>query len=341
MNCKLLSWISLLVAAILDGAVLRALLAADFPAPEELLRLAAIHLAAMGFVGVAAHSTFVKLYPGSAATSTALVVGLCAPAPFLGVLFFTGLKAALAQKVGPGPQHGYVFGTRLGTQWSHPDAMSGAAQQSVLETLHSEDRAARRQMILALSVVDRRRAMAILRRALQDSDEVVRLLAHAQFDRPRREVQGAARSLERELAGNEPTVQRLVCLAECYAELMDLSISQGEPGVEYWGRSLELLAQASRLAPRNQRIQLLCVEYALKKQDLTLARHALQQLQAEGCPPERLLLFEAELHFLARKPQALTQSLAALAARPPRNPSASTLLEFWQPPTDTPTEAYA
>lgn len=211
------------------------------------------------------------------------------------------------------------------------DEESSRKQQSILEILQQAEGPCRAHAILALKDVEPVQAIPLLRRALQDSDELVRIYAQNLLSRIVERVEGNTRRLERQLAESR-TPSCLVRLAEQYHELVYLGILEEPEGCQMaMKKALALLEEATALEPANPHLYLLSLKYSLRNRDLSRSRRHLAEVEAmPGCTPEQLLPLKGELAFLEKDWAALRGLLKA--AQPMAHGPTAAICRFWTNP---------
>lgn len=174
--------------------------------------------------------------------------------------------------------------------------------------------------------------LPLLQKAIQDSDEQVRLLAQTLFNQIIAGLEGRVKTLEADLAKPPRHLNKLLLLAEQYHELVYLGLATDETQTIYLGRAIELLEEAARTAPDNTAVRFLLVKCALKGGRLDQARAGLQFLRTKGFAAEVLGPWEAEIAFLERDWQRLAESLRKLDASGDAPGALKGPLEFWLQP---------
>jgi len=206
----------------------------------------------------------------------------------------------------------YVLGTTQYLTLPRYDLDPDIAPRSVTEILNGKDNVARRAAILALRVVEPKKSLPLLQKAIQDSDEQVRLLAQTQFNQIIAGLEGRVKVLEAGLAVPPRHLNKLLPLAEQYHELVYLGLATDETQTIYLGRALELLEEAIQLAPEHTPTRFLLVKCALKSGRIDQARAAIEFLRKKGWQPEVLVPWEAEIAFLERDWPKLSTTLQQL-----------------------------
>ena len=317
--------VSLVAAALFEGLAVMSLFAPEPSAgPVVLWHLAAVCVSVRCWRGM-----FPPEYANAGWTFGALVVGLAGAFPVGGFLLLAGLRWVLALRVAQRSDQRYHLGTRQYLTVAAVEELTSESPQSIIEILHGASPKARRNAILALRDVEPRKALPLLQKAIQDSDEQVRLSAQTQFNKIIAGLELAIKQLEADLARGPHTAGRLQHLAEQYHELVYLGLSSDETKKIHLDRAIELLEEAARLAPDAPGIPFLMMRCFLKNGDVPRARKCLQQLQARGWGRELTIGWEAEIHFLERDWAALGKCLRQLQTTPSTPAALRETVEFW------------
>ncbi len=317
-----------LFAVLFEIFSVQALLA---PTPSALAVLGWHFLALLAAVP-ALRPVFPEEYQRSGWTFAALVIGFALPLPVLGPLFLLGYRLLLLMKPARNVESKYVLGT---TQYLTLPAYEQEVHEeprSVAEILNGKDNVVRRTAILALRVVEPKKALPLLQKAIQDSDEQVRLLAQTQFNYIIASLEGRVKTLEAELASPPRHLNKLLLLAEQYHEMVYLGLATDETQTIYLNRALELLTEAGKLAPDNTAVRFLLVKCALKSGHLDQARDGILFLHRKGWQPEVLVPWEAEIAYLERDWLRLATTLRRLDASGDAPGVLQGPLEFWLQP---------
>lgn len=265
-------------------------------------------------------------------TFAALVVGFALPLPIIGPLFLLGYRLLLTMEPARNVESKYVLGTTQYLTLPAHEPLEHEEPRSVAEILNGKDDVARRAAILALRVVEPKKALPLLQKAIQDSDEQVRLLAQTQFNQIIAGLEGRVKTLEADLATPPRHLNKLLLLAEQYHELVYLGLATDETQTIYLGRAIELLEEAGKQAPDNTAVRFLLVKCALRSSRLDQARAGLQFLRKKGWQPEVLGPWEAEIAFLERDWELLAKTLRKLDAEGATPGALRGPAEFWLQP---------
>lgn len=203
-------------------------------------------------------------------------------------------------------------------------------RSSVAEILRGPDAASRRNAILAVKDLDVRAALPLLRKGLQDSDEQVRIFAQNSLSDLLEKFETRIKALESRSQSRPEDVAAAVGLAEQYFELVYLEVAgDEETSAHLLGQAIEILDRAARQAPRNSRVALLQLRYALRQRNREVARRALQRVKALNVDEQVVLPWEAELAFLERDWRQVKALLAVFGDRRFVNPRVESIAEYW------------
>lgn len=325
MSLLVLAPVSALAALALEILGVKALLA---PAPitgEVLL----LHWLAVA----ASLPAFAAIFPEgsrrSGAAFYALIIGLAASAPVLGFLLVLGWRGLLGLRVNQGENKELVIGTREFLTEPESETLAPAAPQSILEILQGATPQARRAAILALRDVEPRKALPLLQKAIQDSDEQVRLMAQTQFNLILAGIEGAIKSLEVELSAGARPLEKIVRLAEQYHELVYLGLSSDETMRLHLQRAIELLNEAGAKAPNNANTLFLLLRCHLRLEDAAKSRAVLKAIKSRGWGGAFTHGWEAEICFLERDWTGLAVALRRLESGGDTPAPLRGMVEFW------------
>lgn len=331
MKKQLLFLLSTVVALIADVLAVRALLGAGFWAGHTGMEFILWHGLAMVCAGLALRQWLPESYRQISYTYYALLLGFMLCLPLVGFLFLLSFGYILRLQIVERPESKYIFGERqvLTTPTQAP-IKQGA--RSVLDILSGTDNFVRRKAILALRQVEPKKALPVLQKAIQDSDEQVRLLAQTQFNKTLANLELAIKTMEAALASGPRETDRLIQLSEQYHELVYLGLSSEETQTIYLNRAIELLEEALAALPKNQAVQLMLLKCSIKNNDLTRAQKYLSGLQAQGYRKELLSVWEAEIYYQQRDWQSLNNSLKQMREMALNNPRIQGQIDFWLKP---------
>jgi hypothetical protein len=148
-------------------------------------------------------------------------------------------------------------------------------------------------------------AARLLKVALRDRQEDVRLLAHALLEDRDRQAFRRIDELERELATAAPDRRGAIAclLAEALCDLCAAGLVSGELESFTLRRARALLEEARQAPPAqaSARAALLLGQVLLRQRDATAARAAIEESGRLGAPPALLAPLAAEASFQARE----------------------------------------
>lgn len=175
--------------------------------------------------------------------------------------------------------------------------------------------------MLATRHMEERDAVTVLRAALRDPADEVRLLAYALLDRREKRLSAAIRRLAAELeAGLPQPAAHHQRLAELHWEMAYLGLATGEVLRHYLREARRHARRALAAAPaggpeagvNRAELHFLLARVALWLEDHDEAQAALVAAAAEGLPRNRLLPYLAELAFVTRRYALVPRILAGL-----------------------------
>jgi len=259
----------------------------------------------------------------------AFIAGFGLFLPLIGISFLFGFRLIFYLKPASHPERKYYYGGRQILAPPRYNEFPSDSKQSVLEIMREPDIEARRRAILAMRSVDPKKALPVLQKAIQDSDEQVRLMAQAQYNKLIESLENTIKSLEAELKKNPQKQALLVQLAEHYNELVYLGLCGEESEGYYLNQTISLLRQAMELDPNNSSLRLMLLKACIKSTQLPQARECLTILKASNYHAGILAPWEAELCFLERDWTGLHTILETMEERWNRDPRMRSLMEMW------------
>jgi hypothetical protein len=190
--------------------------------------------------------------------------------------------------------------------------LPAAAPEAVGETLgvgaivarlrFAPDSDARVRVVLATRRLDGARAVPLLREALRDRQEDVRLLAYAMLEDRERHADATVRALQAALAAAPASRQTALHdrLANAHWELCYQGLVAGELESFALGRALEHLDAASAAGGASAARWLLRARVLLRRGDAAAARLALDESRRAGMPARTVDPYFAEAAFIER-----------------------------------------
>ena len=199
----------------------------------------------------------------------------------------------------------------------------------------TRDVEARVAAVKALRNMEVTRAIPLLRRALSDPAEDVRLLAHAILDRRERGIRAQLEGSLELLSGaaSDPrasSAQRRahVALASHYWELAYAGFVSGESARVVLEKAAQHAVAASAY-PGERVAVLIAIRAYLKLGELERAGEALAWARDAGIPAAALASLTAELAFLQRRFHDIDGALSALSPLSARQPYVAQVMRFW------------
>jgi hypothetical protein len=173
-------------------------------------------------------------------------------------------------------------------------------------------------------------SVALLRRALCDADEDVRLLAQALLEAKTRaayrDIHEDARELAAASAGRHAAIRRRLAFA--YWELARLGLTQGECLHHALGLARQHALAALDADPASASLQFLVGRIELRRGEALGAEAALRRAAELGFPAEVVQPYLAEAAFLRRRFDLVRRRLAD-AGSPGGNAAADRLRRYW------------
>lgn len=340
MRKNLLSTLSLALAALLEAWTLGVLIqsAAD-PASLE-WRPVAFHALGIALGAFGFHLTWPQSQRRNRFALTLFFTALSLPLPLIGLILMGSFRLVLRLR----PRHmrntQYVFGEKPFLTLEKPEDFELQSVRSVLEILSGKDENLRRTAIIGLRSADPKKSLPLLRKAIQDSDEQVRLLAQTQFNRILAKLETAVKRMEAGLPDSTHRAADLVVLAEHYHELVYLAVSSQETESIYLERATQLLTEALDLSPDLTAARFLLLRCQVKIPDIASSKASVQTLLASGFPENSLLPWMAEICFVERDWNTFLKTLRQMDASPSCDSRLADRLAFWLRPANR-TEAPA
>lgn len=327
MNLRILGLFSLAFSIALDALAILAFAGkglTSLPPWEEVL---IFHSAAVAAACIALWLWAIAARIGSAWILPALTASLCAPAPVAGQIVSLALGSIILAKKVTRIEHTYVLGESEALTETVPD-LSPYSQVSVLAILRGRDVSLRRRAVLALRAVDPRRSVPVLQKAIQDSDEQVRLMAQTLLNRIVSGLETRLKAREAALTSSGNSPRRRLELAELYHEMMFLGLASEETETIYLARAIELLESALRDDASLTSAHRLLLRCHLRSRALTAAQASLEALRTAGEPPQALAPWEAEWLFLKRDWPRLRELLRTIQRQPPNDTRFRRVIDF-------------
>lgn len=324
------TWLTLLALALETGGI--AGLISGLPPSMALASYLSAHALACGLLTLVLLPLLPSRYRGRTLLTTLFLFTLQFAIPFVGSLgVFAGVLLAL-----------YLPRTIRDIPWQEvgipelpfqPVDMdqqiiySEGGLRQVLHEAGSIDK--RLKALLATRQMTDRDAVELLREALKDPADDVRLLAYSMLEQKEKALASQARRLQLALedpeSKNPSRLKRR--LAQVWWEMSYLGLAQGSLRSYYLESARKLLLElTAALAMHNDWRLLGRVELTLG--NTIAAKSAFENALARGAPQELILPYQAEVAFLERDFQKVRFCLASLAHyRPHQN--VRTVIEGW------------
>lgn len=205
-------------------------------------------------------------------------------------------------------------------------------------TNQSVPTASRMRVMVGLSGVSGRLASPMLRTALSDSNDDLRLLAYSMLDNKEQQISqaihDAQQSLERahKTEGISPPgpqgIQAAWALSDLYWEMIYQGITQSDVREHAISESLHYCQVVLQEDPDNALLTLRKGRLMQLRQDYAQAQSAYEMALEQGLPAARVIPYLAEIHFLQHnysEAQLLMQALDSAQAPPRLRPC----MQYW------------
>jgi hypothetical protein len=196
---------------------------------------------------------------------------------------------------------------------------------------HGHDASARVRAVMATRQLNDKVAIPILRVALRDPVDDVRLLAYALLDSKERTIYANIKKIEAGLPQAPSATHGNFHgrIAHQYWELVYLGLAQGEVLAHVLGKGLEHAERATTALPEDAGLRLLQGRLLMARDRLDDARVAFDRAEALGLPRERLLAYRADLAFYARRFDEVQTLLRALPTEAKSRMPLSAVVDYW------------
>ena len=173
----------------------------------------------------------------------------------------------------------------------------------------------RSKALIATLAAEDRHAAPLLRLALKDPADDVRLLAYILLNRKEKWIVERVRARKSQLDGAEPGFAFALhkALAHDYWELACLATSAGSAMTSFCMCALEHAQAGLLLQPRDIDLQLLCGRVHLRDMQLDAASKVFASTLGTGLPPGKIAPFLAEIAFFRRHYSDVKKHLARAA----------------------------
>lgn len=197
--------------------------------------------------------------------------------------------------------------------------------------LDSPDPDKRVRALMATRQMPPRAAVPILRMALRDRVDDVRLLAYSMLDRMEQRINDRIRRLRAGLQVTHDAAQARVqrSLAQQYWELAYLGLSQGDVLEHVLEQAQSYADAALALEPGDSGVHFLRGRVLLQRGALEEASQAFARALEAGMAADDVLPYQAELAFLRHDYAAVRSFLAQINPWARRNPPLSEIAGYW------------
>jgi tetratricopeptide (TPR) repeat protein len=174
---------------------------------------------------------------------------------------------------------------------------------SLENLLHSQNPDKRMNAVYATLKLDDKNAIPLLRTALRDPVDDIRLLAYALIDRKEHRISERIEQVRQSLENNEAcNVRHLYkCIVKDYWELAHLGLVEGETLNYVLGRMRGYLEKALQLYPTDRGLHLQYAKLLLRLKETQLAYNEFKIAETLGIGNKSLQLYYAEIDFLQRR----------------------------------------
>lgn len=197
---------------------------------------------------------------------------------------------------------------------------------------HAESAGLRLGAVMATRRIVGRKAVPILRQALKDPSDEVRLLAFAALEAREgvlfRRIQDLLWRLAAARASERGDVHRQ--LAESYWEIAYQDLAHGELMTYVLARAREHLELAATNLVSDPGVFFLLGRIQLKQRSLAEARHSFRRALQVGLSSRVVNMHLAEVAFQERKFDEVRGLISEVRAQSPRHPVVKRVVEHWQ-----------
>ncbi|UAW99491.1 HEAT repeat domain-containing protein [Halopseudomonas nanhaiensis] len=172
-------------------------------------------------------------------------------------------------------------------------------------------------------------SIPILKLALRDSSDDVRLLAYSMLDQKESRINQRIERLIEEIGSDGAgSAAQHAALARWYWELAYLGLAQGSVLDHVLDQAWTHSARSLELEP-NPELDLLAGRVALERGDIVTARHQFNSARLQGVSPDKVLPFLAEAAFVSGRYAEVRRLLHSLPAGATLRPPFADIARYW------------
>ncbi|MEM6987325.1 MAG: tetratricopeptide repeat protein [Pseudomonadota bacterium] len=264
---------------------------------------ACVHLTATGLITVGCHHF---LPSAKKQAEREIILAYCALIvlclPMLGAVTVTALLITLASRQGLAAAAWHI--TEIPELPARANGQGERYGEAALMGIlcHSRNAEKRLRAVLAIRQLEPRAALPLLRRALTDTSEDVRLLAFSQLDSKQESLNQQIKDLLNEMDQNPDIIHdqnMLATMASRFWELVYLGYNNTQGDLSLLDRAREHLLRAIDHNPDNAELSFQIGRIELKLGNLDRARDAFTTAQRGGFCKDELMPYLAECAFLS------------------------------------------
>ncbi|MDB5777779.1 MAG: hypothetical protein JWP93_144 [Polaromonas sp.] len=335
------AWLLCAAVLLLDALLFGFMLDAQAPL-QSALALAGAHAGACLLFSLTVLRLLPPTYRRPAALSGLPVLGVAFFIPVLGMLGWLACVVPALRHQRPAPPL---------DDWSHPPAPALPARPAGLRAMgamggmlraselagplrYAADPDSRTAALIATLSLEDQFSVPLLRLALKDPEDDVRLLAYALLNRKEKAIEARIRVGTEQLQ-NVPSGQGFLqhkALAHNYWAFAQLGDPQGSARLLLCARAREHVQAALRLCPRDGGLQWLMGRILLVQLELEGAREAFEYARQSGIDARHIQPFLAEIAFLRQRYADVRGHL--MQARPGERLQLNKASIYWERPAN-------
>jgi hypothetical protein len=202
---------------------------------------------------------------------------------------------------------------------------------SLENLLHSQNPDKRMNAVYATLKLDDKNAIPLLRIALRDPVDDIRLLAYALIDRKEHRISERIERVRQNLENNKTSNTRYLykSIVKDYWELVHLGLVEGETLNYVLARMRGYLEKALQLYPTDRGLHLQYAKLLLRLKEPQVAYNELKMAETLGIGKKPLQLYYAEIDFLQRRYSEVKRYMKDITLVKAR-PEIHAARRFWQ-----------